>query len=483
MGAFGMRSGPWLFGLLFASLCASSAHADDTGAPAEPPATAADAQQATLPTAPPDGLAGKQRLHDDDLARKKEDGYFTGLPLANYDHDIGFGFGARVYYFDNGKRTDPLFAYTPYMHRVFAQAFASSGGVQYHWLDYDAPHLFGSLFRLRAAFEFQQNIRQNYFGTGTRSMQPLSYPGSPESFAHASEYDARIRTVQPNGQTYTLYDKYFGRRPQGSFAIERSLFGGVVRALFGLGFSNTILRQYTGTETEGDATGAGTVTATQAPTRLALDCAAKRIVGCEGGWDNVLRLGLSLDTRDFEPDPNSGIYAELSTEYGLRGLGSDYAYARVMGSVRGFYSPIPKLADLVLAARGVYEIQTKGTPFFSMSNMPFIEDNHAGLGGFRTLRGFRDSRFVGPVIALTNYEVRWTFARFRALNQGFALIAVPFLDIGRVFDNVSSTGLADWKRTQGGGLRIAWNESTIVMADYGFSDEDAGLYINFNHIF
>ena len=220
-----MRSGPWLFGLLAASLCASSARADDTATVAEPPAAEnADASPVASPPAP-EGLAGKQRLHDDDLARKKEDGYFTGLPLANYDHDIGFGFGARVYYFENGKRTDPLFAYTPYMHRVFAQAFASSGGVQYHWLDYDAPYLFGSQFRLRAAFEFQQNIRQNYFGVGARSQQPLSFPGSPETFAHASEYDARLRTVQPNGQTYALYDKYYGRRPQGSFAIERSLVG------------------------------------------------------------------------------------------------------------------------------------------------------------------------------------------------------------------------------------------------------------------
>jgi outer membrane protein assembly factor BamA len=470
-----MRSSRCVLGFLAVSLAsgaARTAHADD----------AAPTPMSSIAAVPPEELGRKQRLHDEDLARKREGGYFTGLPLANYDHDIGFGFGARVYYFDDGKRSDPLFAYTPYEQRIFAQAFASTGGVQYHWLDYDAPHFFGSLFRVRASFEYQENTRQNYFGTGTRSMQPLSFPGSPQTFAHASEYDTRLRALQPDGSTYALYDKYSGRRPQLGFAAERHLLGGLVRALFGLGFSNTVIHQYTGTTTDADGA-TGTVQAPEAPTRLTLDCAAGRIVGCAGGWDNVLRLGLSLDTRDFEPDPNSGVYAELSTEYGLRGLGSDYAYARVMGSVRGFYSPIPKLADLVLAGRGVYEVQTRGTPFFSMSNLPFIEDNHAGLGGFRTLRGFRDSRFVGPVIALTNYEVRWTFLRFRALDQTFGLIAVPFLDIGRVFDNVATTSFKDWKRTQGGGFRIAWNEATIIMADYGFSDEDAGLYVNFNHIF
>jgi outer membrane protein assembly factor BamA len=196
-----------------------------------------------------------------------------------------------------------------------------------------------------------------------------------------------------------------------------------------------------------------------------------------------LRLAVSLDTRDFEPDPNSGVYTELSTEIATRALGSQYDYVRMMLSVRAFWSPVPRLADLVLAWRGVYEGQTSGTPFFSQEIMPFIDDNHAGLGGFRTLRGYRQNRFVGPVMALTNTELRWTFAHARVLGQGFGFILVPFLDIGRVFDEVGQTTLAGWKRSQGVGLRVAWNEATIIMADYGISDEDQGLYLNFNHIF
>jgi hypothetical protein len=73
--------------------------------------------------------------------------------------------------------------------------------------------------------------------------------------------------------------------------------------------------------------------------------------------------------------------------------------------------------------------------------------------------------------------------KFHVLKQGVALIAVPFVDIGRVFDDVGQTTLAGWKRAQGGGLHIAWNEATLIVIDYGFSDEDAGLYLNFNHMF
>jgi len=43
--------------------------------------------------------------------------------------------------------------------------------------------------------------------------------------------------------------------------------------------------------------------------------------------------------------------------------------------------------------------------------------------------------------------------------------------------------LSDWRPSYGGALRISWNLATIITADYGRSAEDAGLYINFSHIF
>jgi outer membrane protein assembly factor BamA len=258
---------------------------------------------------------------------------------------------------------------------------------------------------------------------------------------------------------------------------------GKVRPFLGLGFSYVDLRDYTGRSVDAVDPSGRTVSAREAETMLAADCAAGVVVGCGGGFDNVLRLAISYDTRDFEPDPNAGIYAELSNELSMKALGTDYPYARVLASVRGFYSPVPKLADLVLAVRGLYEIQSVSTPFFSQVVMPFIDDGHAGLGGLRTLRGFDQNRFVGPVIALTNYEVRWTFTHVHLWKQDFGLIAVPFLDIGRVFDRVSQTTLRGWKRTQGAGFRVAWNEATVVAADFGVSEEGTGLYLNFNHIF
>jgi hemolysin activation/secretion protein len=131
----------------------------------------------------------------------------------------------------------------------------------------------------------------------------------------------------------------------------------------------------------------------------------------------------------------------------------------------------------------VYVVQSAGTPFFSMNLLPFTEDPKTGMGGFRTLRGYSQDRFVGPVMAFGNVEARWTFATFDAVGQHFAMMLAPFVDFGRVFDRVSRTSLNGWAQSQGAGLRVAWNQATIVMFDYGVSQEGSALYVNFGHIF
>src|SRR5688500_2448781 len=66
----------------------------------------------------------KRRSPQED-ERKRESWYLTGLPLAAYDPNFGIGGGARAYSYFNGDRSDPLFSYTPYFHRLFLQGFAT----------------------------------------------------------------------------------------------------------------------------------------------------------------------------------------------------------------------------------------------------------------------------------------------------------------------------------------------------------------------
>lgn len=431
---------------------------------------------------PPPGFEGKPPLSDDDYAKKKERTYFTGLPLANYDPSTGYGGGARVYFFQNGERKDPLFGYTPYAHRVFAQVFASTEGVQFHWLDYDAPALFGTPYRVRAGFIFERQTKRFYFGTGERTLAPLRLPDG-RAFTSYPAYERAEREVRADGTTLAAYDRHFFQRPALLLSLERSLLGGAVRPLVGFNFTHATVRDVAGDRVGATDSLGRTVRAISAPTRLTEDCAAAKIRGCGGGWDNGLRLALSVDTRDYEPDPTRGVFVDLTTDVYTRALGSDYDYVRSMAAVRAFVSPAPRLARVVLAGRAVLVGQSRDAPFFSMDLFPFTEDTRIGLGGVRTIRGFKQDRFVGPIMALGNLEVRARVVDFRVASERFAVIFVPFVDVGRPFDEASRLTTARWKRGQGAGVRTAWNLATIIAVDYAVSDEDSGLYINFNHIF
>jgi hypothetical protein len=430
-----------------------------------------------------DAAARADELTADDLAHKNDGGYLTGLPLAAYSTDIGLGLGARAYYYWNGHPGDPRFARTPYLYRVFLQGFASTGGIQFHWLDFDAPRIFDSPYRIRSQLIYARVINDNYFGFGQRALPPLRFPGSPRSYGSYADYTRDQQRVAGDGQSYGKYDQYDLLKPILIASVERLFLGDRVRVLGGIGISYSRIRDYTGRSVDAvDAAGHDT-TAPEAETRLHADCAAGRLIGCGGGRDHYLRLGASYDTRDFEPDPNRGSFIDLAVDIGTRALGSQFDYLRALITARGYWSPFPEAADLVLAGRVLFEGQTNGTPLFSLDTLPFTDDPRNGLGGHRTLRGFRQDRFVGSVMAAGNAELRWSFGHAEIAHQRLGFIAAPFFDIGRPFDALGDLTLRDWQPSYGGALRIAWNLATIVTVDYGRSSEDAGFYVNFNHIF
>jgi outer membrane protein assembly factor BamA len=414
-----------------------------------------------------------RRLSEADLARKNEGGYVTAVPLAAYSVDFGYGAGARAYYYWNGHRDDPRFARTPYLLRTFLNVFATTEGLQYHWLDVDAPQVAHSDIRIRAQLILARNINSNYFGFDDAGRGALHFPGAPGTFDHYADYAAAQRQVT-DGETYAKYDQYDLLRPAMILTAEHSYLDRTVRVLGGVGFSYARIKDYTGTRIDD---------AVEATTRLRTDCDREVLVGCHGGRDNVFRLGLAYDTRDFEPDPNSGVYADVSVEIGSVALGSEFNYVRGLFAVRGFYSPFPDRADLVLAGRVLTQIQSSGTPFYGMDVLPFTEDPRTGLGGHRTIRGYRQSRYVDHVMSAASAEIRWTFARTTIWRQKLAFILVPFVDAGHAFDGLGDIGVHDWRPSFGGAFRFSWNLATLGTFEYGKSPEGSGIYVNFGHMF
>ncbi|MCB1160891.1 MAG: BamA/TamA family outer membrane protein, partial [Leptospiraceae bacterium] len=269
-----------------------------------------------------------------------------------------------------------------------------------------------------------------------------------------------------------------------------SFFDGIMRAVFGTRLSKANVKPYDGQIFEAKDPYYGNtdiafmnvnVPTVQGTTKLTEDAEAKKISGYNGGYINLLRFGLVYDTRDFEPDPNKGVFAEVTHERAEKAIGSDFQYNKMFYSVRVFYSPFPKVFEKFVLAGKLSFVNTKGNaPFFEYRNMWGTETNISGLGGRTTLRGYMQDRFVGPAMGFGNLEVRWKFYEV----PGFAFNLVPFFDFGRVWDRAENASLKDYKYSAGVGLRIAWNQSTIIYVDVASSRENSGqVYMNFNHIF
>jgi len=180
--------------------------------------------------------------------------------------------------------------------------------------------------------------------------------------------------------------------------------------------------------------------------------------------DAALRAGLIVDSRDNELDPHAGILAE-----GL--VAAAEHYSRTTLGLQGYVHPFEKL---VLAGRLLGE-RMSGAP--SVSVMQVIESSgrpYVGVGGYRWLRGYYDSRFIGPDKLLGGVEVRYALLYAPTL---FELKLVGFYDVGRVFP---AGGLRltteDLHTSAGGELMLRIGRNGVLVAGAGFG-EDGGQFL------
>ena len=404
---------------------------------------------------------------------KREGRYLTGFPALGWGAETKFTYGGSVQWFDNGSADSPFFRYAPYRQRLAVAATGSTGGSSQAVIGYDLPYVNDSPWRIRAAGTFEQNKFENYFGIGESTLGQLTYPGSPLTYEKFDDYtDALNRNV--NGQTWERFNDYSKTQAGGVITVERDFWGGWLRPQVGLQINHVMVKDYTGDEIDG---------AIQQPTRLFTDHQAGKIDGFHGGWDNALKIGLTFDTRDFEPDPSSGVMLQTVARISTEALGSAFEYQQINFNFRAFHNLLGESGRLILAGRFDYAMQFGDVPFYSAPNIPLTDGDIDGLGGRATLRGFVMNRFVGENAAFVNGELRWSFAETMFWKQHLRFMLVPVVDAGRVFDTVGDTTLADWKVTGGAGFRLAWNLSTIVSFDFGRSSEGTMFYMELGHQF
>lgn len=426
-------------------------------------ATVSDTSIQKLPFA----ISKEKKLPSDELAEKKEGAYVTGIPDISYDPLNGLGYGGEASLFFNGKRTDPFFDYTPYRAQVNIRAFNTTNSQRELVIGCDIPYIFNSKWRLRAEVAYEINPNHLYFGVTEKSLNGLQYYQNNDSSTILIKNTSF--TDYENGLSADVknYNKYTKNEALINVSMERSYFGGKLRALIGYEYAVV------------NFTSIGKISLLQN------DFNAKKIVGV--GKNNVtfLQGGFIYDTRNLETDPTNGIFAELLNEVSLQALGSQYNFNKIFFHANIYKSIWPKkLKRFVFAGRVGLGYTAGNAPFYEYQDQWSSEGSIEGLGGGATIRGYKQGRFLGRVMQFNNIELRYKFAQCKVLKQHLAFSGVPFFDVGAVWNDFNTvSGFGNYRYSEGLGLRIAWNVNTILRFDYAVSKEDKQFFFQLGHCF
>ena len=418
----------------------------------------------------PFAIAKEKQLSEEDLASKKEGMYVTGVPDISSDPVNGLGVGVEGSIFFNGKKSDPFFKYTPYRAEIDLALFVTSKQQKEIMMTVDVPYILNTKWRLRGELAYEINPNLLYFGINEKETIPgLSYfplGDSSQSMVHNVTYSAYESSL--TGQN-TFYHQYTKKEAILNISMERSLYEGRIRLLAGYEIAKLQLSPFSGNSL------------------LANDAQSGLIRGMGQNLVSFVQAGFIYDTRDLEGDPSSGVFAELTNELSLKALGSQFNFNKTFAHVNVYKRLLPdSFKKLIFAVRFSLGYTAWDAPFYEYQDQWTSEGSIEGLGGGQTLRGFKQSRFLGRVMFFNNLELRYRFGEFDFLNQHLAFSAVPFFDFGAVWDSGSSMlsqSVKNLRSNEGLGLRIAWNVNTILRFDYAISKEDKQFFFQIGHCF
>lgn len=503
---------------------------EGSAAPAlEPPGEDADVKERLAywdsvelpPPNVPEGVKRRPPLSDFDRRTKRAQKPFSkiGVPQLGGNPDLGVIVGAvTAITWHSTPEEDPYYDFTPFDKRIIAQAQVSLKrrpdilARQDYQLRFIAPFWLDKLFYLDVSARYLENASAQYFGVDSSTMQTLQgigpgsrvqsfmdYGASADELAAAGtfnrnfntygSYNSALREVTVGAAdqeaiTFAQYHNYKIQRPILLGSLRYALFGGLLTPAITLQLSKVFITRYDNREIRVTADDRGR----SAPTLLDLDCREGIAKHCGGTWDNTIKLSLALDTRDFAADPKRGLLIDVSFEAGPEFLGSP-GYYRLTTAGHFYLNPFlaagidNKYLRMVLAGRLLYSMQDGDLPFYAKNQLSFFDRTLQGLGGIGSMRGFRLNRFVGNVMMLGNFEIRYDVFSFNTKRSTIAFKIVPHVDVGAAYDSVSDTKLSELRINGGGGLYLQWNQSNVIRLDMGVGDEGLSFGINYGFMY
>lgn len=451
-------------------------------------------------------MHSSKRLSNEDILSKKEGTFLTGYPRLEYDPIRGFSTGIHINVFNNKTKNDPLFYYSTYRHMLTLKGFMFQNGRVGIFLNYDAPYVFDTPYRLRVNTFYRINPGERYYGVGRSTLDDLEFSdksqgryGQVRRFKSIDDYETNLDRVVEEGNrllTDAKYNTFRQDEQMFNALLGRMFFEGRLNIILGYEATFTSFTDYSGQDVEITANGE-TVIAEQRETLISKDQNAEtwRRLNLNGFSSNTRFTSMILgalvwDTRDLEADPGEGVLFEYSHEYSAPFLGSDFDFHKMMLQGQYFQTLIKWNND----KRRITFAGAASLSYITGNNINFIElfdisrqtqftEKVMALGGEMSLRGYRESRFLAPTIAMVNLELRSRLYELTVLRQDLGFGLSPFYDFGNVWESPSQLNLKKWRGAPGLGLRITWNQSSIFRFDFARSTEGSQLFLGSGFVF
>jgi hypothetical protein len=390
---------------------------------------------------------------------QKEGVGWGGFPYANYSTDLGAGFGAlgSIFFYDGMT--------APYKSELYFLIYLSTKNVHTHRIQYDWLEVGGSRLRLTTRAEFVADPSGNYCGTSppgdcdpTRATAAAEAAGLSDNPNRDDDaYDVftrsyyKVREIRPNwyalgrwaiqeeGPRLEVFGSYYGEVKRAGSLGEPGVFPGSV---------------YEDDFPEG-----------------------------EEGYVSLVQLGFMADSRDNEPAPIRGHWAEISVRQAGAATGSTFSYGGLNLTERVY---IPLGTDrVVLADRAVVDMMW-GAPPTSELVRSGGTDFYNWFGGQRAGRGIRWRRVMGKARTMNQTELRATVKTWTPGKSTIDLTPIAFFDAAYWAESMDSFDTGALMYGTGGGLRLAINKNFILRGDVGVSpieDWDPFVYLDVKNLF
>lgn len=373
---------------------------------------------------------------------------FAAIPRLNLNSDDGLGLGLRGAAYWRTANSSSLSSVNPYQTAISAQIFATTAGIQQHFLRIDSIDVFDLPLRLEGEIGYQQTQSQNFCGLGnfvtcSPALSDLSNISSPSHDLENPQF-FKLRWIQPYGSMQGRWR--FNQKPH-----RFEAFAGWRIAYTQHGDWNN-------------------------PTPFADSLYAQQHPAGESGVSSVLMMGLSLDNRDHESMPRKGYWLDTSWRFAHPWIGSTWNYG-VYHLTGRLYVPLDRIDSeqqeihWSLATRTSFEQVFGDAPVQDLLSM-YSLSQWLFYGGADAGRGIRVQRYLGTTRLLQQVELRWHSAEVPFLGQRWRLILGGFIDAGAAMTSNEIT--QPWRLHIGTGLlgRLVWNDNFSMRLDFGISPDE-----------